>query len=281
MKRLLIPVLLALAAVSARPAEATECKSLDSLRWLLGDWTADGSKTTFFESWVEIGPRTFEGTGIERAKSDGTVKGTEDLRLVQMADGVFYVSKVPDNELPIAFRLNACSDGRFAFDNPAHDFPRRLEYRPESEGRLTVRVSDGADRGFTVNYARSGPVANATTAVLVAEDQRFAAMIAGDAAGMRRFLAIDLEYVHSNGAVESRDQLIDSIVNSRLRYVAITPGQRSVVMLGGNSAAVRGQGRFQVTTGATPLDLQIRYLAVYGMQDGVWQLRSWQSLRTP
>ncbi len=278
---MLISILLVLAAVSAGPVEATECKSLDSLRWLLGDWTADGSKTTFSESWVEVGPRTFEGTGIERAKAAGTVNGTEELRLVQMADGVFYVSKVPDNELPIAFRLNVCSDGRFAFDNAAHDFPRRLEYRLEPEGRLTVRVSDGADQGFTVNYARSDTAANATTAVLAAEDQRFAAMLAGDAAAMRLFLAMDLEYVHSSGQVESRDQLIDSIVSSRLRYVTITPIERSVVMLGGNSAAVRGRGRFQVIAGATPLDLQIRYLAVYGMQDGIWQLRSWQSLRTP
>jgi hypothetical protein len=44
---------------------------------------------------------------------------------------------------------------------------------------------------------------------------------------------------------------------------------------------VRGRGRFQVTAGGNALDLQIRYLAVYGNEDGVWRLRSWQSLRTP
>jgi len=31
--------------------------------------------------------------------------------------------------------------------------------------------------------------------------------------------------------------------------------------------------------GETRLDLQIRYLAVYGENAGRWRLRSWQSLR--
>jgi len=39
--------------------------------------------------------------------------------------------------------------------------------------------------------------------------------------------------------------------------------------------------RCSIDAGGNPLDLQIRYLAVYGNRDGIWQLRSWQSLKTP
>jgi hypothetical protein len=36
-----------------------------------------------------------------------------------------------------------------------------------------------------------------------------------------------------------------------------------------------------VAAGQTPMDMQARYLAVYVLRDGRWQLRAWQSLRIP
>lgn len=267
------------AAVAAAPsAEAADCGALESLRWLLGDWRADGGKTSFHESWRELDPQTFSGTGIERANPDGTVKGAEDLRLVAMGGEVFYVSKVSHNALPVAFRLSSCADGLFVFENPAHDFPRRLEYR-RGDDALTVRVSDGAERGFALAFQRVP--GTAAPAVLADEDARFAAMVSADATAMDSWFAEDLHYVHSTGLVEDRAQLIESIASGRAKYVAVTPVEREVVGLGTESALVRGRGRFQVAANGVPIDLQIRYIAVYGLKDGRWRLRSWQSLRIP
>lgn len=275
-----IPLLAAAAILSSAPAGA-DCGSLDELRWLLGEWTADGSKMTFHESWTALGPRNFEGTGIERSKPDGAVKSGEDLRLLEMAGGVYYISMVAHNELPIAFRLTTCAGGVFVFENPAHDFPKRLEYRRDGEDRLAVRVSDGGDKGFTLQFARATAAEEGAATVLAAEDARFAAMIAGDAEAMRKSFADDLSYTHSSGRVESREQLIASIGNGAMRYHAITPAERQVVMLAADAALVRGTGRFEVSAGSQPLDLQIRYLAVYSREQGAWRLRSWQSLRLP
>ncbi len=281
MKQLLISLLAMLAAILAEPADATACASLANLRWLLGEWTADGSETTFHESWTELGPHTFEGSGIKRAKADGATKGSEVLRLVEMAGGVFYVSKVTHNVLPIAFRMTGCDDGRFVFENPAHDFPRRLEYRRESDRRLIVHVSDGGEKGFTLDFVRAPPTAEPGAVVLAAEDARFAAMIAANPEAMRSAFADDLEYVHSNGEVEDREQLIESIVSGRRRYAEVTELEREVVMLTPDAALVRGRGRFRVFAGPAPLDLRIRYLAVYGRDDGAWKLRDWQSVQQP
>jgi len=255
------------------------CDSLDSLRWLLGDWVADGSKSSFHESWRELGPEDWQGTGIERLKADGAIDGSEDLRLVEMDGGVFYVSKVRHNELPVAFRLTSCADGAFAFENAAHAFPRRLEYRHGGGDVLSVRVSDGGENGFMLEFRRAA--APATPAVLAAEDARFAAMIAADAPAMERWLAADLVYAHSTGLVQDRPQLMATIADGRTRYVAITPAEREVVALGPVAAFVRGRGRFQVAAGETPIDMQARYLAVYVLRDGRWQLRAWQSMQIP
>lgn len=257
------------------------CDSLDELRWLLGDWAADGSKTQFHESWQEVSPRTFEGTGVERSKADGKVKSGEVLRLVEMAGAVFYVSKVTHNDLPVAFRLSECAGRRFVFVNTAHDFPRRIEYERGEEGRLTVRVNDGADKGFTLDFLRTPESPSSAASILAAEDARFAAMVAGNPAEMHRWLAPDLEYVHSTGDVENRDLLIEGVVSGRRRYLAITPGERHVSFLGDGAALVQGPADVRVAVDGKPVEFPIRYVAVYVFVDGGWQLHAWQSLRLP
>lgn len=262
-------------------AAAAECDSLEPLRWLAGDWIADGDKTSFHESWRELGPDELHGAGIERAKADGAIKGAEDLRLVRMGDGVFYVSKVSHNTLPVAFRLTACADGLFIFENVAHDFPKRLEYRRKGETGLAVRVSDGGDKGFVLAFARAESTLLAGERLLIAEDARFRAMVAAETATLKRWLDEDLEYVHSTGMVEGRDQLIESIAAGRIRYLGVEPVERYVSILAPDVGLVHGIGRFKVSAGGEPMELLLHYAAVYVARDGDWRLRSWQSLQLP
>jgi hypothetical protein len=136
-------------------AQAGACASLEPARWLLGSWVADGGKRIVTETWTEASPTTFEGSGVTRDRTDGSVVDGEALRLVAMGDGVFYVAKVAHNEYPVAFRLTTCEADRLVFENPGHDFPRRLEYRRVDGDRLEVHVSDGAERGFKLDFRRS------------------------------------------------------------------------------------------------------------------------------
>ena len=276
--RVLLSIVL---AACAEAAAAAECSSLDSMRWLLGNWLADGPKSTWRETWTEAGPHSWEGQGIETPKANPASASAEDLRLVEMGDGVFYLAKVSHNDLPVAFRVVECSEARLVFSNPTHDFPRRLDYARRPDGRLQVRVSDGADKGFTLDFVRQAPSTADAAAVLAAEDARFAAMAAADVAGMRRWLAEDLRYVHSTGKVENRDELIAGIAAGRLRYLALTPAERQVRFLGPAAAVVEGRARIQAAAGATTADFQSRYVAVYALDAGSWRLRAWQSLRLP
>jgi Domain of unknown function (DUF4440)/Domain of unknown function (DUF6265) len=268
-------------ALFAAPSLASECRSLAALEWLLGEWAADGAQSTFRESWTAVGPRTWEGRGVETSKADPAKSSTEVLRLVEMEDGVFYVAKVSHNELPIAFRLSECEAPRYTFVNPTHDFPRRLDYTRQGEDGLSARVSDGAGKGFTLEYRRAQPAASGADAVLAAEDARFAAMVRGDAEALHRWLAGELSYVHSTGEIENREQLIDSITSGRRRFDAVEPTERRVIFSGSGAALVQGLARFRVAAGATPLAFEARYLAAYGLRDGDWKLLAWQSLRLP
>jgi hypothetical protein len=156
MQRTVACAVVMLACVPAAPApEATaSCSNLASLAWLLGTWHAESRDALIAETWVAASESTYEGRGVTRSGADGSVRDSEDLRLVAMGDGVFYVAKVAHNERPVAFQLTSCSGGRFVFENPAHDFPRRIEYHRVDDVRFEVHVSDGGSRGFRLVFSR-------------------------------------------------------------------------------------------------------------------------------
>ena len=143
------------ALLACASAEASACSSLEAARWLLGSWLADGDNRVVTETWLEASATTFAGAGLTRARTGGKVVDGEALRLVAMADAVFYLAKVAHNDYPVAFRLTTCEADRLVFENPGHDFPRRLEYRRIDADRMEVFVSDGADRGFRLDFRRS------------------------------------------------------------------------------------------------------------------------------
>ncbi|MGB5102119.1 MAG: DUF6265 family protein [Steroidobacteraceae bacterium] len=153
-----ITLLLCASATSgmAGVAGATTCDRLEPASWLLGEWLAIDAGRTITESWRTVSPDTYEGYGETRSIADGKAIDAEVLRLVRMADAVFYVAKVAHNPYPVSFRLVDCPPQRLVFENPSHDFPRRLEYALADDGTLTVAVSDGADEGFTLRFERVG-----------------------------------------------------------------------------------------------------------------------------
>lgn len=147
----------ALAALAAHSglAIAEPCTSLEPARWLIGSWLAPGDSGTIRETWREAGAATFEGEGTTRSRTDDRLLDSEALRLVAMADEVFYVAKVAQNPYPVPFRLVTCDADRLVFENPTHDFPRRIEYRRTGKDAFEAQVSDGANREFTLNFSRA------------------------------------------------------------------------------------------------------------------------------
>lgn len=137
---------------AASPDAAERCDSLSAATGLLGSWEARDEGKTFTENWIRLSDTTFEGKG-ETRRNDKVIDG-ESLRLVQMGESVFYIAKVAHNALPVAFQLTQCSAQRLVFENPGHDFPRKLEYELRATDEMTARVSDGKDKGFTLTYRR-------------------------------------------------------------------------------------------------------------------------------
>ena len=76
------------------------------------------------------------------------------MRLVEMSGEIFFLAKVNHNKRPVAFKLTQCLARTAVFENSDHDFPKKLEYKLISGNKLTVTVSDGHDKGFTINFVK-------------------------------------------------------------------------------------------------------------------------------
>ncbi len=106
--------------------------------------------------------------GLGATLKNGKVQFQEKLRIEEDHEGVHYIADVPDNPAPVRFRLVEIGEGSVAFENPAHDFPKRIAYRLDGD-RLEARVSGGR-REMTLRFQRSVTAATAVPEYAEARD---------------------------------------------------------------------------------------------------------------
>jgi hypothetical protein len=114
-----------------------------------------------------------------------------------------------------------------------------------------------------------------------AEAARFEAQVNADAKALGTLLDESLEYVHSNGELDSKKSFIDSLTRGTRDYITSTPTLETVRIFG-DVGVIRGKAK--VTVGgkdSQPQDLHIGYTDVWLWKDGRWQMTSWRSTRLP
>ncbi len=140
-------------------AAKTTCNTLQSAQLLLGKWQSSSKKVQINEDWQRIDAQHFKGTGVTKQLNQDKPPFVESLEIVEMSGGVFYWAKTPQNALPVAFKLVACSDQYLKFENAKHDFPQVIEYQQTSkansaEQTITATVSAKNNPGFQIHYTK-------------------------------------------------------------------------------------------------------------------------------
>lgn len=121
---------------------------------LAGTWTSsDGS---YHEKWEIRADSLLTGTGFTLEGKDTLF--SEKLKIVIDETGESrYLATVPgqNNGLPVAFLLSSASEDFALFENPGHDFPKRIEYRRTSDTSIVVEVgAEGDKRSFSLLMIR-------------------------------------------------------------------------------------------------------------------------------
>jgi hypothetical protein len=77
----------------------------------------------------------------------------EYLRIEQRPEGIFYVAH-PQARCPATdFKMTRLATMEVVFENPAHDFPKRIVYRKTGDGWLIATVDAGpGSKGITFSY---------------------------------------------------------------------------------------------------------------------------------
>ena len=116
--------------------------------------------------------------------------------------------------------------------------------------------------------------------IIELENQRIAAMIAGDEAALDAILADDLIYTHSTARVETKAEFIGNLTSGRIRYVSFERDDVNIQDYG-DTAVVTGHAKLYVTGSDRDLKFQVRFLDVYCKHNGSWQMVAWQSTKLP
>jgi hypothetical protein len=112
-------------------------KKLDSIAWIAGHWRSTAGGETTEELWLP--PRGGMMLGLNRGVR-GEKKATfEYLRIEGDAKGVVYLAS-PSGAKPTPFRLTEADDNRALFENPDHDFPKKIEYKLNGN-KLTASIA--------------------------------------------------------------------------------------------------------------------------------------------
>ncbi len=138
---ILILVLLAIHSVQAQP-------SLNHLGWLTGTWNRTNARPgrSGVEIWQKISDSEMTGRGINLKGTDTTF--VEKLKIIVKDKDIFYVADVPENKALVFFKLTSFSNGSVVFENPQHDFPKKISYEL-SDAKLKATVSGN---GKVIDY---------------------------------------------------------------------------------------------------------------------------------
>lgn len=139
--RLAIAFVVALTfSAGARADEA----DLAKLSWLAGCWKNDGAEPGSGEMWMPPAGGTM--LGVSRTVKQGKTIAHEFMQIRATAPGKLAFIAQPSGQREATFPLLRLTDTVAIFENLEHDFPQRVIYGIDPDGRLSARI-EGMSKG--------------------------------------------------------------------------------------------------------------------------------------
>jgi Domain of unknown function (DUF4440) len=112
-------------------------------------------------------------------------------------------------------------------------------------------------------------------AVLDAERQRCAAMLAGDTAELGRLLDPRLHFSHANGMVDDKEAYLAKVKSGRIGYLSIYWSEQKLIPVG-EAVLLSGRMSSLVKVDGVEKRLENRVLSLWAREDS-WRLVAFQS----
>ena len=149
-------VLLGAAAHAQAPAAKP---TLQDFAWLAGHWRIEQADRLVDEHWMA--PSGGLMMGMARNVQAGKVREYEFTLLRQEPNGdILYIAS-PSKQTETAFKLTSLRNGEAVFENPEHDFPKKIVYARQPDGSLLAAIEgpgrDGKPRRVEYPFKRVKP----------------------------------------------------------------------------------------------------------------------------
>lgn len=119
--------------------------------FLEGTWKIEGRER--YEHWDLLNEHNLKGLSYEQ--KEGKMVVSEYLDISRKGNDIIYTAFVlHQNEgNAVKFKL-AQADTLYSFENPEHDFPKKVVYQKRSESEIYVEVGGGTPKAFSYGMNR-------------------------------------------------------------------------------------------------------------------------------
>lgn len=143
----------------AQAQEPVARPTLQDFAWLAGQWRIEQADRQVDEHWMA--PAGGLMMGMARNIHGGKVREYEFTLLRQEPNGdIVYVAS-PSRQTETSFKLTSLRDGEAVFENPQHDFPKKIVYARQPDGSLLAAIEgpgrDGKPRRVEYPFKRVTP----------------------------------------------------------------------------------------------------------------------------
>ncbi len=138
----------------------------------------------------------------------------------------------------------------------------------------------------TVTLALLAPLRAADDAARLAkltatDDERVTSMRTADRAKLTAIFSDELRYAHSNGNVDDKNSLIETLAAGKLKYVGFDYEERKFTFPAPGIALMTGRTHVKVETPTGPIESVLGFLGVWREEQGQWRFLAWQSCKLP
>ena len=117
----------------------------EKLYILEGTWKTESKRGAIYEEWKKESASFMKGRSFKLKDADTMV--LENISLVEDGKDVFYIPVTinQNNQQPVKFRMASSGNGKFVFESPAHDYPKRIVYEIVNADSVHAFIDDGND----------------------------------------------------------------------------------------------------------------------------------------
>ncbi len=160
--------------------------------FLQGTWKMHDKN--IFERWDKLNDNSLKG--FSYTLENGQMSVIEYLDISRSGNEIIYAANVlgQNDGKKIEFRQTR-SASAFVFENPDHDFPKKIFYHMISDNELFVQVSGGHQKGFSYKMSRISEMAENTDTIVSNPnfDASLAQKLGADDLGMKPYILVVLK----------------------------------------------------------------------------------------